>query len=255
MTEQNDVKGEESNKGNEFYLGSWKTKEAAEEGLANMKALVDSQGNEVGALRKQMEMTQQTLESLKTQATEKATPKVETPDYSAEAEAIQGEMAKLDPDDDDYHRNLTVLITKSNNLAAKIAKEEALAAATAAFKEELNERDIKTTHSTFYKENPDFNTPEMQLRIKEYIAKDTTGMSDPLVAYREIQRDMVAEAAAELEKENIELKRIVELAKGTDSTGRVITKTGQTTPTQKQPKAVGADLDRGMQERLAALRE
>ena len=37
------------------YLGTWKTKEAAEEGFQNMKRLLDQQGNELGSLRKQTE--------------------------------------------------------------------------------------------------------------------------------------------------------------------------------------------------------
>jgi len=248
MTEENkDVKDE----GNEFYLGSWKSKEAAEEGLANMQAMVDNQGNEVGTLRKQVAFAEQAIEDIKNKPAPEV--KVDAPDHTKEMGDIQSELAKLDPDNDGYHKDLMTLMNRSNALASKIAKEEALSAATAAFKEELNTRDVKATHSNFYKENPDFNTPEMQMQIKDYLARDTTGMSDPLVAYREIQRDTAAQAARALETENTELKRIVELAKGTDATGKVITKS-QTPPQIKQPKAIGADLDKGMQASLDALR-
>ena len=237
--------------GNENYLGSWKTKTDAEEGLANMQSMVDNQGNEVGTLRKQVAFGEQAIEELRNKPAPEQ--KVDAPDYTKEMGDIQGEIAKLDPDDDGYHKTLMGLMNKSNALTAKITKEETLSAATAAFKEELNDRDVKATHSAFYKENKDFNTPEMQMQIKEYLANDTTGMSDPLVAYREIQRDAAVEAAKVLETENVELKRIVELAKGTDTTGKVITKS-QIPPQQKQPKAIGADLDKGMQGALDSLR-
>ena len=253
MAEDKDTEVEvETEEGNEFYLGNWKTREAAKEGLKNMQTKFDDQGTEVGTLRKQVEFAQQTIDDLKNQQATPA-PQTNSPDYSKELGDIQSEISKLDPDDEGYQRQLTTFMNKSNSIVSKMTKEETLAAATAAFKAELNDRDVKATYSAFYRDNPDFSTPEMQMQIKEYIAKDTTGMSDELVAYREIQRDTATQAAKALEAENIELKRIVELAKGTTDTGRVITKS-QTPPQTKQPKAVGADLDKGMQESLNALR-
>ena len=252
MTEENKLgneSGDEDNK-DEFYLGTWKDKGAAEEGLTNMQSKMDSQGNELGTLRKQAEFSQQMIDSLKNQPPPQAPP--ENSNLEQELSEIQADMAKLDPVDESYQRDLMSLMTKSNALAAKTQHEKTLSLATEAFKKELDERDVKATHSSFYEKNPDFNTPEMQVRIREHLAKDTTGMSDSLVAYREIQRDDVAVAAKALEEENAELKRLVELAKGTDSTGKVITK-GQAPPQVKQPKTTGADLDAGMQGALDAL--
>jgi len=248
MTEAAEVKG---NGEEENYLGSWKTKPDAEEGLANMQAMVDSQGNEVGTLRRQVESNQQVIDGLQQTPALESTPAA--PDYSKEVNNIQGEMANLDVDAPGYQKDLMGLMAKSNALSAKVAKEETLAAATEVFKKELNERDVQATHSAFYKDNPDFNTPEMQTRIRDYIARDTSGMSDPLVAYREIQRDEAIEAVKTLTAENAELKRVAELAKGTDLTGKVVTK-GHSPPVQKQPKATGAALDQGMQGALEALR-
>ena len=257
MTEENKSgEGEVENEGNkdEFYLGTWKDKVAAEEGLTNMQSKMDGMGNEVGTLRKQAEFSQQMIDDLKTQqAVLQTPPDVNAPNYDQDIAEIQADMAKLDPTDVDYQRDLMDLMAKSNALSREMQHEETLSAATMAFKKELDDRDVKATHSSFYKDNPDFNTPEMQMRIKEHLAKDTTGMSDSLVAYREIQRDDAAIAAKALEEENTELKRLVELAKGTDSTGKVITK-GQSPPQAKQPKATGKDLDVGMQGALDALR-
>lgn len=245
--------GDEGNKGDENYLGTWKDKTAAEEGLANMQTMVDNQGNELGTLRKQVEFSEQVINDLKNQPPPPEPKTDPTLGYDQELANIQKDMAELDPVDVNYHKDLMVLMNKSNALAAKIQHEKTLTAATATFKKELDDRDVKATHSSFYKDNPDFNTPEMQLRIKEHLAKDTTGMSDPLVAYREIQRDDAAVKATQLEEENAELKRLVELAKGTDATGKVITK-GQAPPQAKQPKTTGKDLDAGMQTALDASR-
>lgn len=239
---------------NKPFLGSWATKEAAEEGLANLQSKLDIQGNEVGTLRKQVEFDQQAITDLRSKPAP-VSPTSDAPNYDKEIAAVQKEMAELDPADESYQKDQLALMNKSNAISRKAQHEETLTAATAIFKKELDERDVKTTHSQFYKDNPDFNTPEMQMRIKDYIAKDTTGMSDDLVAYREIQRDTAAQRTQELEVENAELKKLVDLAKGTNETGRVITKGQSTTQQQtKLPKATGAELDKGMQGALDALR-
>ena len=236
--------------GNENYLGSWKTKESAEEGLVNMQALLDNQGSEVGNLRQQVQFDQQTIKDM--QSTSANNP--ETPSYQKEIQAVQKQIESLDPISDDYHRDLTSLLSQSNTLVAKEVQVDTLQKATKTFKDALNERDVKSAQIAFYKDNPDFNTPEMQTQIKENMINDATGMSDELVAYREIQRDIATQKAERLVAENTELKRLVELGKGTDATGKVVTK-GLSPPQQKQPKTTGADFNKGMQESLNALRE
>ena len=159
-------------------------------------------------------------------------------------------MQELDPDEPDYHRNLSKLVMESNRIAADSATQRALAAAQQEFKKALDDRDVQTMHKEFYKQNPDFTTPEMQMRIQDYLDKDQTGMSDPVVAYREIQRDDAMAKLAEKEAALAEKDRLLQLKAGAESTGKVVTK-GQTTQQQtKQPKARGADLDRGMMEAL-----
>lgn len=255
MTENAGTDAKSEGGKDEPYLGSWTTKEAAEEGLANLQSKLDIQGNEVGTLRKQVDFTQQVIDKLEARPAPAGT-KTEGPDYSKEISAVQKEMIELDPADEGYQKDQMVLMNKLDAISRKAQHEKTLTAATAMFKKELDERDVKTTHSQFYKDNPDFNTPEMQMQIKDYIAKDTTGMSDPLVAYREIQRDTAAQRTQELEVENAELKKLVDLAKGTNETGRVVIKGQSTTQQQtKIPKATGAELDKGMQGALDALRE
>jgi len=252
MTGENETT-ETGGEGNDPYLGTWKDKESAVEGLSNMQSKLDSQGNEVGDLRKQVEFAYQTIEDMKSQrAAQTTSTTTDGTNYEQELADVQKQMLALDPVDENFQKDNLELMTKSNEIASKAAHERTLAAATAAFKKELDERDIKATHNSFYNENPDFNTPEMQMKIKEYIARDKSGMSDPLVAYREIQRDTVAAKATQLEQENEELKKIAELAKGANSTGRVVTKV-QSAP-QTKPITTGADRDQGMQAALDALR-
>jgi len=233
------------------YLGTWKTREAAEEGFNNMKKLLDQQGNELGTLRKQTDFFQKQMSGMQ-QGQQQQLQKQEAqgPDYSKELKAIEKQMTELDPDEPDYNKQFAKLFAASNQIVAQSATQQALTAAQQEFKKALDERDVQSMHKNFYKENPDFNTPEMQMRIQEYLGQDQTGMSDPVVAYREIQRDDAMAKVAEYEQAISEKDRLLALKKGGESTGKVVTK-GQSTQQQtKQPKARGADLDRGMMEVL-----
>jgi len=233
------------------YLGTWKTREAAEEGFTNMKKLFDQQANELGMLRKQTDFLQRTLEEAKGQPKAKAEPqKPQGPDYEQQLTDLQKTIAELDPDEPTYHKDLSKLIAQSNRLAAQRATQEALTAAQAEFKRTLDERDMQAVHKDFYKQNPDFNTPEMQMRIQEYLSQDQTGMSDPLVAYREIQRDDAMRKAQELETALAEKERLLALKAGEAQTGKVVTKGQSPQMKTKQTKATGADLDRGMYDAL-----
>jgi len=234
------------------YLGNWKSKEAAEEGLSNLQRLLDHQGNELGMLRKQTEFFQKTIEDMKGQGAKggKADAKAQGPDFDTQLSAIQKELEELDPDEPDYNKSMSNLIAKSNRIAAQQATQAALTAAQAEFKKVLDERDTQAVHKNFLKSNPDFNSPDMQMRIQERLAMDDTGMSDPLVAFREIQRDDAMQRAQQLEAELAEKNRLLALKEGEAQTGKVIGK-GQSPPQKtKPPKATGADLDRGMFEAL-----
>lgn len=229
------------------YLGTWKSKEEAEKGLENLQATLDRQGNELGMMRKQFEVSQQALnESRKPKE-----PEPQPTNYDKEIANIHKQMAALDPVEEGYQAQFLELLNKAEGLTA----EKAVSTAAARFKEELDERDIKAAHSSFYDQNPDFNSPEMQARINEYLAKDRTGMSDPLVAYREIQRDDAVAAKAALEAETAELKRLLELKKGEEQVGKVITKGQSSQQKTKQPKVTGADLDKGMLEAVSRAKE
>jgi hypothetical protein len=175
-------------------------------------------------------------------------------DYGTEIAAVEKQITELDPMSDGYQRTLAQLVAKSNKLTALSTKEEVLKASHDVFTKELSERDIKAAHQKFYDENPTFNTPETQAKIKEYIAKDKTGMSDSLSAFREIQRDELAIETKRLADENAEYRKRLNLAKGTDETGKVIVKGQSPGQSQtQQPKATGKDLDAGMLARLKSL--
>lgn len=237
----------------ENFLSSWKTKEDAEEGLKNLQGKLSDQGNETGQLRKQVEDGEARLGEM--QATIDAGNKASEQKVSdEEAEGVQREQAKidkeikdLDPVDEGYTPKLTALIRKSNALAAKGQHDKTLTAATTAFRAELDERDIRSAHQSFDDANTDFRTPEMQARIKEYIANDKTGMSDALVAYREIQRDDLASDNKNLSEQNEELMKRLNLKKGTDETGTVILKSQGNQDPQPQTKTTGAARNAGMQ--------
>lgn len=232
----------------ENFIGTFKDKAAAEEGWANLETKLAAQGNEVGELRKQGETSQRTINDLQNQLLQSKQPTPEpAQDYGKEKSAIQKELSKLDTVDESYHKDMLALTNKLASVVAKEQHEKTLTAATTAFTKELDERDVKATHNAFYKNNPDFDTPEMQARIKEQIKSDSSGMSDPLVAYREIQRDEAMQQAAQMAEENTKLKELANLKKGTDATGKVFTDTGQTTA--KQTKTMTrAERDAAMME-------
>ena len=264
---EDDKKDIESTEGNpdengagDNFLGSWKTKEDAEEGLKNLQGKLSEQGNETGMLRKQFEESQMLLSDLqaKIEAGEKTskqeTSSLEEDTIRKEQEKIDKKIEELDPVEEGYTPKLIALIRKSNALAAERQHAKTLAAATEKFKSELDERDVRSAHQLFEKENPDFKTPEMQARIREYIANDKTGMSDALVAYREIQRDEAARKAKELADQNEELMKRLNLKKGTDETGTVILKSQGTQGQTTQPKTTGAARNAGMQAALDKMR-
>jgi len=258
-----DKKGTEGNpeeNKDEPYLGTWATKEDAAEGLKNLQGKLSEQGNETGILRKQVEESQMQLSDLqaKIDAGKKASVQeasnLEAESVRKEQEKIDKEIKDLDPVEEGYTPKLIALIRKSNALAAENQHAKTLAAATEKFRSELDDRDIRSAHQLFDKENPDFKTPEMQARIKEYIANDKTGMSDALVAYREIQRDDIVLRAKELSEQNEELMNRLNLKKGTDETGTVILKSQGTQSQTTQPKTTGAARNAGMQAALDKLR-
>ena len=225
-------------------------------GHTELKGLADRHANELGTVRKEKEailgQAATLAEALKA-AQPKAAP-VAGKDYDAEIGAVQKELLNLDPMSDDYQKKLTELVAKSNKLTAISQHEKTLNAAGEMMKKELSDRDQKAQVKAFHDANPTFNTPEMQARIKEYIGNDKTGMSDPLVAFREIQRDDIAAQAKQLADQNAEMKRVLELAKGKDETGKVIVKGQSPQQVTKQTKLTGKDLDAGMAAALAAAR-
>lgn len=226
MAEENENASEETEVEN--YLGDWKDKESAVAGLTNMQQELGRKGNEVGDLRKQNESLASAVEALKAQGvTPPAASQEAAPDLSNELQEVQTKMLGLDPVDANYTANMVALMNQQASLSAQIQHEKTLQVATDRFSEELAKRDAEMTTRDFKKANPEFETPEMQEKIQQYIANDRTGMVDSLVAFREIQRDEIAQQAKGLAEENEKLKNLANLKQGADETGNVFTGSGQ----------------------------
>lgn len=233
---------------------SFKTPEELAAAYLSLEKKLGEQGNELGTHRKDVEYYRSQAETLQNLLKEQmgkgqqtAPQKSQGPDYDTEIAAIEQQIQQLDPMEDGYQKTLASLVAKSNKLTAAAQHERTLGAASEMFRKELSDRDTKAARDAFYRDNPTFNTPDMQAKIREYIANDKTGMADPLSAFREIQRDEAAARAAALEAENAEYKKLIELNKGKDGAGKVVVK-GQSPGQQqtKQPKVTGKDLDAGM---------
>jgi hypothetical protein len=224
----------------------FKSGEEAAKGYLNLKALHDAQANELGTLRKFAEtvapIVQQHMSKTEAPA---AAPKA--PDYETEIMGVQQKIQELDPMADNYQKELAALLATSNKLVAKAQHEKTLSTAQELFKKELSERDARAARTEFNKNNPSFSTPEMQLRIKDFLANDKTGMHDPMSAYFQIQKD-------DLAAENAEMKKTLELVKGKENTGKVVVKGQAGQPPTKPQKATGADLDARMAAALATQR-
>lgn len=223
-------------------------------GHSELKGLHDSQGNELGKIRKDHEGLKSQAETLASilrenmaKGTGKSSDTAQKTDYAVEQANIEKQIQELDPLAPTYQTSLATLMSKSNKITAAEASERALAQASTMFKTELTERDARAAQEAFLRENPEFNTPEMQMRIKEYIAKDRTGMSDALSAFREIQRDDLRVANEALASENAEYKKLIDLNKGKSEAGKVVTKgQGPGQQVSKPSKVTGRDLDAGM---------
>jgi type II secretory pathway pseudopilin PulG len=239
---------------NGFIPGTtYKTVDDLIKGHSELKGLSDKQGNELGTLRKEHDGLKSQTELLANVLKEnlQGGKKVVEPgpapvDYAAELSSIETQIQGLDPMSPTYQKDLSSLVTKSNRLTAADQHQKTLGAAGKMMKDELSARDAKAAQEEFRRENPTFDTPEMQTRIKEYIAKDKTGMHDALSAFFQIQRDDIAASATQLQTENAEYKRLIDLNKGKDDAGKVVVKPSNAGPVGKPTKVTGKDLDAGM---------
>lgn len=104
-----------------------------------------------------------------------------------------------------------------------------------------------------------FSTPS-----KAFSSFPTVRFSTPYIEYAilvcffrgllGIQRDEIAVETKRLMDENTEYKKRLNLAKGTEETGKVIVKGQSPGQSTQQPKATGKDLDAGMAAALKAER-
>lgn len=195
----------------------------------NLERKFGEQGSELGNLRKQTQTLAETLKEVMTSEKNKDNVKNNRQvnnedDYSTQMSEIEKQITELDPADEKYQVKLAQLVQKSN----RIQHEKTLSAASQIFKQELDERDIKSTQRAFLEANPTFNTPEIQTRIKDMMANDKTGILDPVAAFFQIQRDDAMLAARTASEQIAEITKRLELAEGKGKTGTVMIK-GQST--------------------------
>jgi len=229
---------------------TYRTPEDAAKGFQELKNLVDRQGSELGMTRKQLEQSQKLLDSAmaKGQTTAKAQPeKPAGPDYEAELTKIDQAIEKLDVDEPGYTKQLAALNRKSREIIAKQVEERTSQTLMSKFEETLAQRDTMQGQKAWQEANPEFQSPEMQMMIQEHMARDRTGVMDPILAYREIQQQQMTQQMKALAEEKAELENRLKLKEGAAQTGKVITK-GQSTQATTQPKTKlkGADLEAAM---------
>lgn len=222
----------------------------------NLEKKLGEQGNELGQIRNQAQTLAETLKETLTK--EKSQPgygkeKAEGIDYDSEIANVNAQIEKLDPLSEKYQGELAKLMSKSNQLTAEKVKNTVLGEAGKLFQKELQERDIKTSQREFLKANPTFNTPEMQQRINDFIANDSTGMHDKMSAFAEIKATDAEARAAALEQKNAEMMEALKLQAGRDKTGTVIIKGQSPGQTTNKTILTGKERDAAMAEALAKL--
>lgn len=226
-------------------------------GHAELKGAFDKQGNELGQVRGQAQMLAESLKEALTKGdTTKGTvePADKASEYEAKIADIETQISKLDPMDENVMEKQAKLYREMNKYTALAQHEKTLGAAKGFLKEELASRDSATAQQKFLDDNKDFNTPEMQTRIKDFLAQDRTGMHDNMSAYFAIKAADAAELATAATTERDQIKEILKLQHGKDSTGKVIPK-GQSPGTVTNPQRVtGEEADAGAKAALAAVR-
>lgn len=246
---------------NGFIPGtSYKTWDEFAKGHGELKTKLDSQGNELGQLRGQAQTLAESLKEALTKgaATPPATPPADgdkAAEYETKAAGIQAEIEKLDPMDDKFSSKQAKLISDLTKFTAMAQHEKTLGAAKGFFKEELTKRDTGAAQQKFLDANPSYNTPEMQTRIKEFMATDRTGMHDPMSAFFALQAADIAQTNIATAQENAELKKLLELKKGEEKVGKVYVP-GQPPGPPPPPKdrLTGKDADAGAYAALSKLR-
>ncbi len=242
---------EENQNGEPIIPGTtYKTIEDVAKALQEKDQMIARHGNELGSLRTEKNTLLTTIEKLSQSGKPSEQAKPAGPDYGTELAEIDKAIDKLDPMSDKYQSELRTLIGKRTDLVAAMQHEKTLSAASEIFKKELNSRDAQMTQQKFLEENPTFNTPEVQARIKDIIAQDKTGMHDPLSAYFKLTADETRAKNQELAAALAEKEELLKLQQGKNSTGKVIGKGGSPQQKTQQTKLTGKDLDAAM---LAAL--
>lgn len=247
---------------NGFIPGTtYKSVDEFVKGHGELKTKFDAQGNELGQLRGQAQTLAESLkEALTTKGGDKgaATPPAggdKAAEYEAKVTDLEGQLAKLDPMDEGFTAKQAKLVKEISNFSAMAQHEKTLAAAGDLFKTELNKRDTTAAQQKFLDDNPSFNTPEMQTRIKEFLAKDRSGMHDNMSAFFALQAADALQASQTATTELEEAKKLLDLKKGEGKVGKVYVKGQPPGPTPAPTRTTGKDADAGALDALNKHRE
>lgn len=244
---------------NGFIKGTnYKTVSDFIKGYAELKGAYDKGQNELGQVRTQAATLAEAYKELASNKGggvkgDQAPTEDKSAEYDKMAAKAQADLEKLDPMDDAFAAKQAKLVADLTKFTAMSQHEKTLGAARGFFKEELTKRDTMAAQKKFLDRYPDYNTPEMQTRIKDFLAKDDTGMHDNMSAFFEIRATDNAQAAQTAAKERDDIKEILRLQHGKDSTGKVIPKGQPPGQPSNQARLTGKDADAGALEALRSV--
>lgn len=248
----------------------YKTPEELAKGYMELNSKIGTMGNELGMAKKaaetataQSQQLAQILEKFSQTNQGKPAEEPKGTDYRVAKDAIKSQLSSLDTMDANYSKTHADLLSQLSDLSEKESDDKiskVIQVATKTSQEEVAKyqakMDAKSQRDRFLQQNPSFDLPETQEKIKGFLSQDKTGLHDPISAFFQIQRDELAEQTKQLASINEEMKKRLDLAGGKEDVGKTVIKgqsPGQQETNKPAPKT-DSDVRAGMAEALKKAR-
>jgi hypothetical protein len=145
--------GEEKPLGQEGpYLGPWKTREEAEKGVENLTKKMGEQGNELGALRRQVEMATQIITDIQGSREDRTGGRGAEGTGSALDDQLAQTLTRfeqVDFDNPEVGKQIAGLVADVSTISRKMGQEEAVRTATSQFQQALSEKDQQALQANY----------------------------------------------------------------------------------------------------------
>jgi hypothetical protein len=202
------------------YAGSYKDPDELEKGYGSLKSKFDSQGNELGQTRAELQKLQsQLLESQKP-----AAPVEQPTDFKGMQSELAADYENGDMSFAEYAKQSNALTAQTVQQIAQKQTSDILSQAESKFSQTLQERDEQAAVKQFHDQYPDFAGMQESGALNEL--RQANPMFDDVTAYFALTAQNAREAGR-AEQASIEA--------GSDKAGKVIADPGTAMQQQKRP--------------------